>query len=116
MEKLFRIKSAVNQLRENNLKNSLIEEIFSKLPDIKSINIPDPNWLVGFTSAEGNFLIMIRKSETTKSGVQVQLRYSLTQHVRDLELMKRISDYLNCGNIYINREAVDFQVIKLQDL
>jgi len=72
--------------------------------------------LVGFTSAEGNFLIMIRKSNTTKTGFQVQLRYQLTQHIRDLDLMKRILDYLNCGNIYINRNAVDFIVIKLQDL
>jgi hypothetical protein len=30
--------------------------------------------------------------------------------------MQRISDYLNCGNIYIYREAVDFKVVKLQDL
>lgn len=65
---------------------------------------------------EGNFLIMIRKSNTTKTGFQVQLRYQLTQHIRDLDLMKRILDYLNCGNIYINRNAVDFIVIKLQDL
>lgn len=62
------------------------------------------------------FLIMIRKSNTTKIGFQVQLRFQLTQHIRDLELMKRISDYLNYGNIYINREAVDLIVIKLQDL
>jgi len=59
---------------------------------------------------------MIRKSNTTKTGFQVQLRYQLTQHIRDLDLMKRILDYLNCGNIYINRNAVDFIVIKLQDL
>jgi len=59
---------------------------------------------------------MIRKSNTTKTGFQVQLRYQLTQHIRDLELMKRISDYLNCGNIYINRNAVDFIVLKLEDL
>lgn len=50
MEKLLLIKSAINQLRENDLNNSLIEEILSRLPDIKSIIISDPNWLVGFTS------------------------------------------------------------------
>ena len=59
---------------------------------------------------------MIRKSNTTKIGFQVQLRFQLTQHIRDLELMKRIPDYLNGGNIYINRGAVDLKVIKLQDL
>lgn len=116
MEKLLLIKSALNLLRENDLNNSLIEEILSRLPDIKSITIPDPNWLAGFTSAEGNFLIKISKSDTTKIGFQVQLRFQLTQHIRDLELMKRIPDYLSSGNIYINRGAVDFKVIKLQDL
>lgn len=30
--------------------------------------------------------------------------------------MKTVSDYLNCGNIYINREAVELVITKLQDL
>jgi len=62
---------------------------------------------------------MIKKSDTVKIGFQVQLRFQLTQHLKDklrVELMKTISDYLNCGSIYINREAVDFHVVKLQDL
>ena len=43
IQKLLLIKSAINQLRENDLNNYLIKEILSRLPDIKSTVIPDPN-------------------------------------------------------------------------
>ena len=36
---------------------------------------------------------------TFKVGFQVYLAFYITQHVRDKELMKSLTDYLNCGNI-----------------
>ena len=43
----------------------------------------DPNWLAGFVSAEGCFLVRITKSTTHKLGFQVFLIFELAQHSRD---------------------------------
>lgn len=49
-------------------------------------------------------------------GYQVQLKFVLTQHIRDLDLFKYLVEYLGFGHIAINREAVDFIVTKFSDL
>jgi hypothetical protein len=36
--------------------------------------------------------------------------------VRDQELMRSLVNYLDCGNVYKNRETVDFQIKKFNDL
>ena len=66
-------------------------------------------------SGEGCFLINIYKSKT-KLGEAVQLVFKLTQHIRDEELMKSLIECLDCGNIYIDRNAFDFKVTKLDDI
>lgn len=85
-------------------------------PDIKNKKIPDPNWLAGFTSAEGCFFIDIKNSLSTKLGKTVQLKFTLVQHTRDEKLMRSFLEYLGCGNIYKSRESFIFVVTKLDDL
>ena len=48
--------------------------------------------MVGFTDAEGCFSIRITKS-TTKIGLQVQLRYQITQHSIDKILMNSLVNF-----------------------
>ena len=69
----------------------------------------------GFTSGEGCFVISIYKSKT-KLGEAVQLIFQLTQHERDEELIRNLTEYLGCGKISKNREAFDLKVTKLLDL
>lgn len=78
--------------------------------------ISDPNWLAGFISAEGCFFIDIKKSQSTKLGKTVQLRFILVQHTRDEKLMRSLAEYLGCGNIYKSRESFSLKVSKLDDL
>ena len=52
-------------------------------PIVKDPLIKDPFWLAGFTSAEGCFLVLVAKSNTTVIGRRVQLVFTLTQHSRD---------------------------------
>ena len=73
------------------------------------------NWIAGFTSGEGCFLIIIFKSKT-KQGEAVKLIYQLTQHSRDLNIMKSFITYFNCGRISKRGEAIDFSVSKLSDI
>ena len=57
-----------------------------------------------------------QNSSTHRLGCKVELRFQITQHSRDTELMKSLVEYLGCGKIFESREAVDFVVTKLPDL
>ena len=77
----------------------------------------NPNWLVGFTDAEGCFSIRITKS-TTKIGLQVQLRYQITQHSMDKIFMNSLVNFWGCGKVFLRfkENKVDFQILKFKDL
>ena len=79
--------------------------------------IKDPNWLVGFTTAEGCFLINISASKT-KVEERVYLRFSITQHSRELQLMNNLVKYLDCGKLreVVGRPAVYRVVDKISDI
>ena len=54
----------------------------------KKTLIQDPYWLAGFTEGEGCFFVVVQKSSNTKTGFSVSLRFQITQHIRDIELMQ----------------------------
>lgn len=84
-------------------------------PIIKDQEIKNPFWLTGFTDGEGSFMVSMSKVNNTLKE-RIQLEFKLTQHSRDIELMKYIALYLNCGNAYENRNAIDYRVVKLSDI
>lgn len=49
--------------------------------------------MVGFTAAEGCFSIRVTKSLTTKTGLQVQLRFQITQHSIDKTFMNSLVNF-----------------------
>lgn len=57
-----------------------------------------PNWLTGFTDGEGCFYVNTKKANTS-TGYQIIMTFSISQHIRDEELLTKIIDYLGCGNI-----------------
>ena len=62
-------------------------------------------------------MINIIKSQRYKLGEAVQLIFKITQHERDEQLIRgAVIELLNCGNVYKNREAFDFQVTKFEDI
>lgn len=77
-----------------------IQRPLVKLPEILS-----PHWLAGFTSGEGCFLINIYKS-ATKLGFAVTLVFQLSQHSRDIELMRSLISYLGCRR-YVLRSTIN---------
>ena len=78
----------------------------------------DPNWLAGFTSAEGCFMVNTFKSKSSKMGVAVCLVFAITQHKRDELLIKNLIEYFNCGNFFVNknRDVSYFRVYKFSDI
>lgn len=88
-------------------------------PEVELSEISDPNWILGFTEAEGNYLVHLQKDTNNKSNLITSLRFQLTQHLRDKELMDRLETYFDCGNVVIRSAgytACDYQVRKFLDI
>jgi hypothetical protein len=96
IEQIVAIKASMNK--------GLSEELINVFSNIKPIprpiiinhTIKDPNWLAGFVSGDGNFLISIFKNNN-RNGFTVRLMFRITQHSRDIVLMKSLISYLGCG-------------------
>ena len=59
---------------------------------------------------------MITHSKTNSIGLQVQLVFEITQHVRDERLLKSFIGFFNSGYLVKYREAIDFKVTKFEDI
>lgn len=59
-----------------------------------NVRIKNLNWIRGFIEAEGCFQVIIQNNKN------VSLKFSLTQHIKDEELLKDIVTYLNYGRYY----------------
>lgn len=66
-------------------------------PIFDDIDIKDPNWLSGFTSGEGCFLVRVRNSSNINNLPKVELIFQITQHKRDINLIRSLIAYLDCG-------------------
>jgi hypothetical protein len=117
LNKIVSIKSSMNLGLSDQLK--LAFPNITAIPRPLGIDrvIKNPNWLAGFVDGEGCFNINIIKSETNKTGIQVKARFILTQHSRDLELMKNLIEFLGCGNLSeVTKPYIYLTISKLNDL
>jgi hypothetical protein len=69
-----------------------------------------------FSSGDACFDIKVRKSNTHKTGIQVALRFKISQHGRDKVLLGLIVDYLKCGYLQATGDNVEFTVTKFNDV
>jgi hypothetical protein len=75
--------------------------------------------MAGFSSGDSSFNIKISKSETSKLGVRVQLRFSIGLHLREEEFVKYLSTYFNLTKdkyVYYGENSVSFQVTNTNDI
>ena len=115
LNQIINIKASMNLGLSDRLKLEFPNFIPVERPIINLDNvILDPNWISGFVSAEGNFDVRM-PATNSKLGHRVQLRFRITQHNRDINLLKKIVEYFNAGKIYnyngrsaINITIVDF--------
>jgi LAGLIDADG endonuclease len=75
--------------------------------------ILNPDWVVGFIDGEGCFHVSIPKNKSMKLGYQVSLEFSITQHVRDRELMDKLVQFFNCG--YVSNDTVNKVQYRIRD-
>ena len=116
--KVFSLKVNLNKGLPTAVKEAfpdILPTIFPKYKISFSIN---PNWLAGFITAEGSFYISLYESDKRKAGYAVSLSFSLSQHLKDVELLERLCLFLDCGVVRIspNRGTGELIVTKSSDL
>ena len=116
LRKIVALRLATNRRRISLELESDFSNITSvERPDVQNVQIQDPNWIAGFTAAEGCFYVNIAKSNT-KIGWRVQLWFKITQHIRDKQLMNKLIKSLGCGIISEREKVIDFRVTKFADI
>lgn len=81
-------------------------------------SVQDLHWLAGFTEAEGCFFIALKKSLGSKLGETVWLKFIISQHSNDKNLLVSLISTFNCGR-YISKPGKDcgeFIVEKFTDV
>ena len=116
LTKIVAIKASMNRGLSEELKLAFPDVVPVVRPIVENHKISDPNWLAGFTSAEGCFFINTQAKNAYSLGFQVILVFQLTQHSRDEKLMRSLIEYFDCGNIIQRGEAFDFRVTKFSDI
>lgn len=86
----------------------LSDSVKAAFPDVKSITKPlfipnsyplNEHWIAGFTQADGSFGLRTYKSSGMRQGYTCQAQFRITQHERDLIVLRRILKSLDCGNL-----------------
>lgn len=107
------------------MNKGLPESLKIAFPDVIPYTIPldvsskiiQPNWVVGFTEAEGCFFVKIAYNKI-KGKPSVKLGVQVTQHSRDTSLIKSLTLFFNCGRVekHLSASSVNFVVAKLSDI
>lgn len=97
LQQIINLKASLNLGLSDTLKSEFSATKPVKREIIQTTSIPDPNWVSGFVSGEGNFDAGIRKSSNI-NGFRVYLRFRITQHERDYHLMELLIKYLGAGS------------------
>ena len=117
LQQIINIKASMNLGISKTLKSKFNETNPVTRPIVQTTSIPNPNWISGFVSGEGNFDAGIRKSNNVV-GSRVYLRFRLSQHTRDIQLMEQIIKYLGVGRLVTDsrKPLVTLDVGKFSDL
>ena len=93
---------------KTNLSNGLSDNLRAAFPNINPIfseeykikEIPDPNWVAGFVSAEGSFFIRFLKTTSCKAGIAPEnagIRFGITLHKKDYLIIEKLFAYFKAS-------------------
>jgi LAGLIDADG endonuclease len=117
LNKVVAIKASMNRGLSSELNKAFPDILPVPRPLIEFTEIKDFNWLAGFIEVKGCFQVVIQES-SPKTRPSVSLRFTLTQHSRDAELMKSLVNCLGCGRYYLvsGRDEGYFIVSSFSDI
>jgi hypothetical protein len=120
--KIFSLRAILNKGLPSFIKAEYPNITPAVEPELKLSNYLNSHWLSGFITAEGSFFISIYSVsyglEKRKAGYAVSLVFSLSQDLRDLELLNRLVNYLGCGIVreHPNRNTAELIITKNEDI
>lgn len=112
LKKIVSLKASINNGLSTDLEDAFPLCIPYARPLVDNVTIPHTQWIAGFTSGDGSFSVLIRQMSTTTEveKFRIVLRFVISQHKRDKNLMANIINYLNCGRLTEYDNMVDFCV------
>ena len=110
LDQIVSIRASSNKGLSNNLKNAFPDVLPVDRPLVINQEIKNPYWIAGFTSGDGGFMVQTQKSLTNNAVDKVWLRFKISQHSRDLILLKSFIEYFDCGNIYMSFYWLTLQI------
>lgn len=118
LRKILSIKSSINLKLSSSLMNAFPDIVAAIIPKMEERKILNYNWLAGFTDAEGCFFVAHKKSQASKLGETVWLKFILTQHSRDENLLRNLIEIFECGRFITKntKEYGEFVVEKYSDI
>ena len=116
--RILSFKASLNKGLSSQLNNAFPGITPYLRPVVPIEPIKSPQWVSGFTEGDGNFSIIVAKSNTIKSGVQIVLRYTITQHTKDSVLINSFCDFFGCGKFSVrsNKGVCDYYVRSISDI
>ena len=115
--KLVSIKASLNWGLSVKFKEFFPNGIPTARPEVKYSEIQNINWFVGFVEGEGCFMVVVQEAKRGfAERYDISLRFTITQHNRDLVLLEGLINYLGCGRCSLSRNEATFIVSKFSDI
>ena len=92
------------------------QEVYSLILPVVSIVSLNPNFITGFSDADGCFYIQISKDNRCQTGYQVIASFTIGLDKRDIALLKEIQLFFGVGNINTHGNMVYSKVTSIKDL
>ena len=114
--RILSLKTVLNKGVSKKLIKEFPNIIILSRPEINNTTkLLDNNWIAGFTAAEGSFSITINEKDNRKFP-QVRVRFSIGLDSRDRDILIKLKDQLNIGNLHILNNKTSYEIGKLQDI
>lgn len=96
LQEIVNIRSSINLGLSDSLKTIFPNTVPVVRPEIANITIPHPEWMAGFVTGEGCFLVHMSKYGKGKLD-GVSLSFKVSQHLRDELLLRSFISFFGCG-------------------
>ena len=116
LRKIVALRASMNLGLSDKLKVAFPDVVPVVRPVVSNPTTIDANWLAGFTSAEGLFMVKITASLTNSVGFQFQLVLEIAQHLRDHILLVSFISFFNAGSVIKYKNASFYRVTKFDDI
>lgn len=112
--KNLQINSGVRYYSTKN--NYLVDNEIGDIVDSSPIKL-NPQWISGFTDAEGCFMIQVLKV-AGKTGWGVSPSFVIHLHAKDMDILYALQNYFGVGKVYVNKngKSASYIVKKLKDI